>query len=80
MLKIIAGIYSTAVWGFIFLNLSGFMQINYLCLQIAMTSQNMGKLLAIVPFINVLGVFFLPVVIIGAIKGKDKPAEKPRAA
>ena len=74
MLKIVAGIYSTAVWGFILLNLAGFMQLNYLCLQIAMTSQNMGKLLAIVPFINVLGVFFLPVVIIGAIKGKDKPA------
>lgn len=74
MLKIIAGIYSTGVWGFIILNLTGFMQLNQRCLDIAQYSQNMGKLLAILPFINVLAVFYLPVVLVGVIKGKDKPA------
>ncbi len=74
MLKIIAGIYSAAVWGFIILNLFGFMQLNFQCLEIARTSQNIGRVFAIVPFINVLAVFYLPVVLVGAIKGKDKPA------
>jgi Na+/proline symporter len=81
-LKIIAGIYSTAVWGFIILNLTGFMQLNQRCLDIAQSSRDIGKIFAIVPFINVLAVFYLPVVLVGAIKWKDKPvvAEKPKAS
>lgn len=78
MIKIIAGIYSTAVWGFVVINFTGFMELNFRLLNMAYTSR-LGGLLAVIPFLNLLGVIYLPVAIIGAIKGKDKPAtDKPK--
>lgn len=67
-LKIVASMASAVLWFVIIADLFGYANIDNFCMQMAGSSQSIGRLLIFLPYTKIFLTILFPVILIGAIK------------